>query len=148
MLAARAAAARGAEVLETARAIWLTEREQARRLRGGETLRVQLAFDEYLARRERDHSFSLRAPAPCRRRDRGVAAACRAGPRELRRRRDARRDVTRPARALRRGARRAPRRPGPPRRASDTRRARGRGSGALRAPTARSRRGRRRCVPG
>ncbi len=46
MLAARAAAARGAA--------------GARRLRGGETLRVQFAFDEYLARRERDHSFSLR----------------------------------------------------------------------------------------
>jgi regulator of RNase E activity RraA len=48
------------EVLETARGIWVTEREQARRLRDGETLREQLAFDEYLAQRANDPSFSFR----------------------------------------------------------------------------------------
>lgn len=48
------------DVLGTAREIWLTEREQARRLRDGETLREQIAFDDYLARRAIDPSFSFR----------------------------------------------------------------------------------------
>ena len=54
------AAAHVDDVLETAREIWLTEREQARRLRGGETLRRQMAFDDYLARRDADPSYSFR----------------------------------------------------------------------------------------
>ncbi len=54
------AAAHVDDVLETARAIWLTEREQARRLHDGETLRQQVAFDEYLAQRTSDPSFSFR----------------------------------------------------------------------------------------
>ncbi|MGH6656369.1 MAG: RraA family protein, partial [Actinocrinis sp.] len=36
------------EVLATARRIWDTEREQARRIRAGETLRDQTRFDDYL----------------------------------------------------------------------------------------------------
>src|SRR4051812_5067053 len=35
------------QVLRTATQIWLTEREQARRIDGGETLRRQTAFDDY-----------------------------------------------------------------------------------------------------
>src|SRR6266516_2988803 len=45
------AAERAEQVLATARQIWQTEREQARRIRAGETLRQQTAFDDYLARR-------------------------------------------------------------------------------------------------
>jgi 4-hydroxy-4-methyl-2-oxoglutarate aldolase len=48
------------DVLDTARSIWLTERDQARRLNDGETLRQQLAFDEYLLQRTSDPSFSFR----------------------------------------------------------------------------------------
>jgi regulator of RNase E activity RraA len=54
------AATRVDGVLETARSIWLTERDQARRLHDGETLRQQMAFDEYLAQRTSDPSFSFR----------------------------------------------------------------------------------------
>jgi 4-hydroxy-4-methyl-2-oxoglutarate aldolase len=54
------AAARAEEVLATARQIWQTEREQARRIRTGETLREQTAFDEYLARRAADPSYTFR----------------------------------------------------------------------------------------
>lgn len=53
-------AGRAEEVLETARRIWVTEREQARRMRAGETLRAQTAFDDYLARRAEDPSYSFR----------------------------------------------------------------------------------------
>src|SRR6478672_3106293 len=42
------------DVLTTARGIGATERAQAERIRAGETLRRQTAFDEYLARREAD----------------------------------------------------------------------------------------------
>jgi regulator of RNase E activity RraA len=49
---------RVAEVLEAARAIRDKERHQARRIREGETLRVQTAFDEYLARRAVDASYT------------------------------------------------------------------------------------------
>jgi 4-hydroxy-4-methyl-2-oxoglutarate aldolase len=54
------AADRFEEVLATARRIWETEREQARRIRSGETLRRQTAFDDYLARRAADASYTFR----------------------------------------------------------------------------------------
>ncbi|MHB6911126.1 RraA family protein [Streptomyces sp. CB02959] len=54
------AADRAEEVLETARAIWETEREQARRIRAGETLRRQTAFDDFLARRATDPAYTFR----------------------------------------------------------------------------------------
>ena len=47
-------------VLETARGIWAKERGQAVRIRAGETLRKQTAFDDYLARRADDPSYSFR----------------------------------------------------------------------------------------
>ena len=48
------------QALATARQIWQTEREQARRIRAGVTLRQQTAFDDYLARRAADSSYSFR----------------------------------------------------------------------------------------
>jgi regulator of RNase E activity RraA len=54
------AAGRVEEVLAAARRIWETEREQARRMGEGETLRAQTAFDEYLARRAADPSYTFR----------------------------------------------------------------------------------------
>ena len=54
------AADRAEEVLATARQIWQTERDQARRIRDGQTLRQQTAFDDYLARRAADPSYSFR----------------------------------------------------------------------------------------
>jgi regulator of RNase E activity RraA len=48
------------EVLTVARQIWMTEREQARRILGGETLRAQTAFDEYLVRRASDPTYTFR----------------------------------------------------------------------------------------
>ncbi|MEU0518117.1 RraA family protein [Streptosporangium sp. NPDC006007] len=48
------------EVLATALRIRRTEREQARRIRAGETLRRQTAFDDYLARRAADPSYTFR----------------------------------------------------------------------------------------
>ena len=48
------------EVLAAATKIWQTEREQARRIRAGETLRRQTAFDDYLARRAGDPSYTFR----------------------------------------------------------------------------------------
>ncbi|NEA52772.1 RraA family protein [Streptomyces sp. SID13666] len=54
------AADRAEEVLTTAHAIRRTEREQARRIRAGETLRRQTNFDEYLARRADDPSLTFR----------------------------------------------------------------------------------------
>jgi 4-hydroxy-4-methyl-2-oxoglutarate aldolase len=48
------------EVLAAAARIWQTEREQARKIRSGETLRRQTAFDEYLARRADDPSYTFR----------------------------------------------------------------------------------------
>jgi 4-hydroxy-4-methyl-2-oxoglutarate aldolase len=48
------------EVLAAARRIHETEREQARRMREGETLRAQTAFDDYLARRTADPSYTFR----------------------------------------------------------------------------------------
>jgi 4-hydroxy-4-methyl-2-oxoglutarate aldolase len=40
--------------------IWEAEREQARRIRAGETLRQQLSFDDYLARRAVQPSYTFR----------------------------------------------------------------------------------------
>jgi regulator of RNase E activity RraA len=54
-------AARDAEeVLATAREIWEQEREQARRIAAGETLRDQTAFADYLERRAADPSYTFR----------------------------------------------------------------------------------------
>jgi regulator of RNase E activity RraA len=47
-------------VLTAARGIWETEREQARRIRAGETLRDQTAFADYLSRRADDPQYSFR----------------------------------------------------------------------------------------
>ncbi|MGH3940414.1 MAG: RraA family protein [Pseudonocardiaceae bacterium] len=54
------AAERVDEVLATAHQIWQTEREQAHRIRSGETLRQQTAFNDYLARRTADPSYTFR----------------------------------------------------------------------------------------
>lgn len=54
------AAERAEEILATAHEIWQTEREQARRMRAGETLRRQTSFDDYLARRAADPAYSFR----------------------------------------------------------------------------------------
>jgi 4-hydroxy-4-methyl-2-oxoglutarate aldolase len=54
------AAERVEEVLAAARKIGETEREQARRMRAGETLSAQTAFDDYLARRAVDPSYTFR----------------------------------------------------------------------------------------
>jgi hypothetical protein len=54
------AAERVDEVLSAARRIWQTEREQADRVRAGETLRRQTAFDEFLERRGADPSYTYR----------------------------------------------------------------------------------------
>ena len=54
------AAERVEEVLAAARKIGETERQQARRMRAGETLRAQTAFDDYLARRADDPSYTFR----------------------------------------------------------------------------------------
>jgi 4-hydroxy-4-methyl-2-oxoglutarate aldolase len=51
---------RVAEVLTTARRIWEVERAQAERIKAGDTLRTQTAFDDYLARRAADPSYSFR----------------------------------------------------------------------------------------
>ena len=48
------------ELLAAARAIWQTERAQARAIQAGKTLRGQLRFDEYLARRAEDASYTFR----------------------------------------------------------------------------------------
>lgn len=47
------------QVLQAARAIWETERKQAERIKTGTTLRKQLKFSEYLAKRSAnpDHTF-------------------------------------------------------------------------------------------
>jgi 4-hydroxy-4-methyl-2-oxoglutarate aldolase len=53
-------AERSEEVLATAREIWQTEREQARQIRAGETLRRQTAFDDYVTRRAANPSYTFR----------------------------------------------------------------------------------------
>jgi 4-hydroxy-4-methyl-2-oxoglutarate aldolase len=54
------AAERGEQVLATAHQIWQTERDQARRIRAGQTLRQQTAFDDYLVQRDADPSYTFR----------------------------------------------------------------------------------------
>lgn len=54
------AADRVDEVLRAARAIGEVERAQAARILGGETLRAQTRFDEYLTRRGDDPSYTFR----------------------------------------------------------------------------------------
>lgn len=54
------AASRVDEVLAAARSIRDVERDQALRIKAGETLRDQTGFDEYLARRASDPSYSFR----------------------------------------------------------------------------------------
>ncbi len=51
---------RAEELLATARSIQQTEREQARAVQAGRTLREQLRFDEYLSRRATDPSYTFR----------------------------------------------------------------------------------------
>jgi 4-hydroxy-4-methyl-2-oxoglutarate aldolase len=48
------------DVLDAARAIQAKEREQARLIAGGTTLREQTSFDEYLARRSADATYTFR----------------------------------------------------------------------------------------
>jgi 4-hydroxy-4-methyl-2-oxoglutarate aldolase len=48
------------QVLVTAHQIWQTERDQARRIQEGHTLRKQTAFDDYMARRAADPSYTFR----------------------------------------------------------------------------------------
>ena len=48
------------EVLATARQIAQTERDQARKIQAGQTLRQQTAFGEYLARRATEPSYTFR----------------------------------------------------------------------------------------
>ncbi|WP_055599963.1 RraA family protein [Streptomyces aureus] len=47
-------------VLQVARTLFRTEREQARRIRAGETLRAQTRFDAYLAARAEDPTYTFR----------------------------------------------------------------------------------------
>jgi regulator of RNase E activity RraA len=54
------AAQRAEQVLVTAHQIWQSERDQARRIREGQTLRQQTAFDDYLAGRAADPSYTFR----------------------------------------------------------------------------------------
>jgi 4-hydroxy-4-methyl-2-oxoglutarate aldolase len=54
------AAGRVEQVLVTAHHISQTERDQAGRIRAGETLRQQTAFEDYLARRATDTSYTFR----------------------------------------------------------------------------------------
>jgi 4-hydroxy-4-methyl-2-oxoglutarate aldolase len=59
-LPARAGSQLPAEVLATARQIAQAERDQARKVQAGPTLRQQTAFGEYLARRAADPSYTFR----------------------------------------------------------------------------------------
>src|SRR5690349_12300747 len=54
------AAERTEQVLVTAHQIWQTERDQARRIQEGHTLLKQTAFDDYMARRTADPSYTFR----------------------------------------------------------------------------------------
>jgi len=51
---------KAAEVVAAARDISQTEREQARRIRAGDTLRRQTGFDDYLARRAAEPGYTFR----------------------------------------------------------------------------------------
>jgi regulator of RNase E activity RraA len=48
------------ELLTAAQAIWRTERHQAEAIRSGKKLREQLRFDDYLARRAADPTYTFR----------------------------------------------------------------------------------------
>jgi 4-hydroxy-4-methyl-2-oxoglutarate aldolase len=54
------AAGHAGQVLAAARQIWQVEREQARKIRAGQTLRQQTDFAGYLARRAADPSWTFR----------------------------------------------------------------------------------------
>jgi 4-hydroxy-4-methyl-2-oxoglutarate aldolase len=54
------AASKAGEVLATARQIAQTERDQARKIQAGQTLRQQTAFDDYRARRAAQPSYTFR----------------------------------------------------------------------------------------
>jgi 4-hydroxy-4-methyl-2-oxoglutarate aldolase len=54
------AAEQAGDVLATAHRIWQTEREQARKIRAGQTLRQQTAFGDYLAARDADPAYTFR----------------------------------------------------------------------------------------
>jgi 4-hydroxy-4-methyl-2-oxoglutarate aldolase len=51
---------RAEEILLTAHTIWQKERHQAEEIRAGKKLREQLQFDEYLARRSTDATYTFR----------------------------------------------------------------------------------------
>ena len=48
------------EVLTLAQAIWQTERQQASAVKAGRTLREQLRFKDYLAKRASDPAYTFR----------------------------------------------------------------------------------------
>ena len=48
------------EILSTAQTIWKKERNQAQEIQSGKRLREQLQFDEYLARRSIDETYTFR----------------------------------------------------------------------------------------
>jgi regulator of RNase E activity RraA len=48
------------EILSTAQSIRMKERRQAEEIRAGKKLREQLQFDDYLARRSTDPSYTFR----------------------------------------------------------------------------------------
>ena len=48
------------EILSTAHTIWKKERRQAEEIRAGKTLRQQLQFEKYLARRSADATYTFR----------------------------------------------------------------------------------------
>lgn len=48
------------EIITAAQSIWQTERKQAMKIRSGKKLRDQLHFDEYLAKRSSDPTFTFR----------------------------------------------------------------------------------------
>jgi 4-hydroxy-4-methyl-2-oxoglutarate aldolase len=54
------AAERAEQVLVTAHQIWEAERDQARGIREGRTLRQQTAFDDYLAQHAADPLYTFR----------------------------------------------------------------------------------------
>jgi 4-hydroxy-4-methyl-2-oxoglutarate aldolase len=54
------AASQASQVLATARQIAQTERDQARKIQAGQTLRQQTAFSEYLTRRAAEPAYTFR----------------------------------------------------------------------------------------
>jgi regulator of RNase E activity RraA len=48
------------EILSTAQGIWKKERRQAQEIQAGEKLREQLQFEEYLAKRATDNTYTFR----------------------------------------------------------------------------------------